>query len=239
MLEQKTIQGSLPDLDPLAFVIHSDYREHLSEEAVAWLRWMVQARYAQLAGVSFQAEGANSLRMELWWDVPLEQVFAPTPLADDTATDRIMDQLVERVRHEDTDYYSREGNRMERIDYMPPSHSQWRSRIPITVQKPRHPARPRDAAWLASRMRSEMNKAGFEHKWPQAALKNWELWLKVDGKDVFIPRPRDLAEEPLPRRIKVRSNEQQTESSLGVDCPLCVNERMAARRRRLRIRRRT
>jgi hypothetical protein len=247
MRNQPHITGPLPEVDPSKFTVGAAWQEHFSHETMIWLGWLVRSEYAEISAIRIVAanRASTSIDLEILWEKPLDEVFASTIPAADTPLDSVMDRLADITTTRRTG-----RNRFERDDYMPPlpsrpdlmghsSHSRFQSCAWITVHKPKSPARPRGANWVAQRLRTEMKKRGYEHHWPQAAYKNFQLWLDLDGKDIHIVRPRDLSEEPLPRRLKLRSkNGQQTKSSPGMDNPQQSVGRVARRSRRFHVRNR-
>lgn len=220
MVDTNQYKGPLPEHNPNYWSVLCDIEEYLNPEAIAWLDWIVRTQYAQLRGLVIGSSG-ESIRITMYWVTSLDLIFSQTPSPAPERVDTLLDRIVERAGFIPLTPQDRRHNGIE-----------------FTINKPKAPAHPRDALWLSRRMRMEFKKLNLEHEWPAAGLKAFNLWLQIDGKDIYIPRLRDLEAEPLSRRVRVRNkNGQQAENPHRVDPDIYVGKPVLSRRRRIRLRR--
>ena len=239
MVDTPQWRGALAELDPCFWYAPERLPDFLSEEAVAWIDWMVRSRYVGLRG--FAANGGsrsvNTIQLMFYWSEPLHTVFDSAIPPVPERVDRIVDRLIERADPGVYRYSPPEPGRIAGIRHtnvLP--DPDFRYQMEFTISKPKLPARPRSMIWLSRRMRMEFKKLGFEHQWPATAMIAFERWLEIDGKDIWIPRRRDMEQKPLQRRLIVRSkNDKETNDSSGLVDSVRTHEPVLHKRRRIRI----
>lgn len=220
MIDVPQWRGALPSFEIDKWDVCGDVTDWLSDETMVFVDWLVRTGYADISGVVMNhLSTSRSLQVAFCWNKPLDEVFHCTPPQQPEGIDRIIDRLIERgddafadadvetrpLRYEPTRHRSIGPGDLPSYDHNFSYHFNfWVNGLPSGV-----PAR--NAEWFARKLRIEFKKNHYECQWPQAALKAFNYWLEVDGKDVYIARPRDLEEEPLTRRIRVRKeNDIQT-----------------------------